>query len=93
MSDTITREDFAAVATRALHRVCRRRESFVADDVWRELGDVPADVDMRALGSVMRHGVDEGWMVRTTETRRSRLVACHGHLRPVWRSLICRRKR
>lgn len=71
-----------ATATEALRRVALRRTEVTSDDVWLELrrAGVVTPHDTRAIGAVMRHGIEVGWLDPTP---------VNGNTRPkIWRSAI-----
>lgn len=70
-----------------VEELARTTREFHANDVWKALGsDLPKD--RRALGGVILRAINAEIITRTPAVRRSNLSTCHGHWRPVFRSLV-----
>lgn len=80
--------EWRARALEAVRRVALRKQTFIVDEVWAELGEEPAEP--RAMGAVMRAAAKAGLIVGTKEWHASERVTAHRNPRKVWQSLIVR---
>ena len=81
--------DFKLAAVDALERLARRKEEFIVDDIWTEMGaDIPSCSDNRAMGLVTQFGLATGLIEATTFFQSSAQPQCHANPRRVWSSLV-----
>lgn len=91
--DAAADRDVKALLLRATRQVAQRLQFFTADDVWELLSEqLPGwDTDgfePRVMGAIMRTAAADGICAKTGDTRKSRMPACHGRDKRVWRSLL-----
>jgi hypothetical protein len=77
-----------AVGTPTLYALCRRVEVFTTDDVWDAFGQYPGPGERRVMGALIRGFALKGVIVKTGETEKSLMPACHARDKALWKSLI-----
>jgi len=75
-------------ALEAVQMCAEKNETFIVDDVWKELDPSDAPHIRDAIGPVMRRAVKAGYMEATDRHRPSESLTAHGLQRRVWRSLL-----
>lgn len=78
-----------SAALRALRHVASMMPEFTAEDVWDRLDtlDVPPPHERRAMGAILREGVESGIIASTGRFDASKRAQGHGHPTSVWRAL------
>ena len=77
-------ESWVDYATAFMHRYCLNNGTVFCDDVWQSGLERPASP--RAFGTVMKHALKQGWIVKTYQARPS--TQSNNALRNVYRSTI-----
>jgi hypothetical protein len=76
-------------ALRILKDICERHREFTTDLLAEELGKTMHHTqDLRAVGSIMRKAMKNGWCLRSTTFTKSNRKHCHSMDIPVYQSLL-----
>lgn len=71
-------------------QICRDKQEFTTDDVWELVDTTDLQVhDNRAMGVIIRYGMEQGWLVDTDKVKPSTRRVCHGRKIAIHRSLLC----
>tara|TARA_R110000868_G_scaffold165377_1_gene398927 strand:+ start:51 stop:509 length:459 start_codon:yes stop_codon:yes gene_type:complete len=81
-------DDWKERALEAVQKCAKKNETFIVDDVWKELEADDAPHIRDAIGPVMRRAVKAGYMEATDRHRPSQSLTAHRLQRRIWMSLI-----
>lgn len=82
--------EWRKAAINALKIVCQNTQTFTTDSIWRIMErDFPhlTPHEPRAMGAIMRWGVQHKWIVKTPDYVASTRPVAHKKPTAVWRSL------
>lgn len=76
-------DDWIIDARRILRAIAATGREFTTDDLWERTASPP---EPRAMGAVIRWGVDQGLIRDTGRSRKSRRPECHARPVTIWTS-------
>lgn len=78
-------DDWTLHARQILRALAQNEAEFTTDELWEALGE-PAPPEPRAMGAVIRWGVQHRYIADSGRARKSRRPECHARPVTIWTS-------